>query len=102
MPFWKVRPATISQVETETLIRMAKAEHHAEMLEEYSSRLEEELAAKDEVIATLREEAAENTAHFAERAAKLESENAWLRAKQNAGQETRLVGEGNVCEYTED
>lgn len=82
MPFWKVKPATISQVETETLIRMAKAEHHAEMLEEYSSRLEEELAVKDNIIATLRSEAAENTAHFAERVAELESENAWMRAQQ--------------------
>lgn len=100
--FWKVKPTTISQVETATLIRMAKAEHHAEVLEDYAKRLEEALAAKDEVISSLREEAAENTAHFAERVAELESESAWLRAKQNAGQETRLEGEANVCEHTED
>ena len=80
--FWKVRPATVSQVETETLIRMAKAEHHAEVLEEYANLMEEALVAKDELIAALREEAAENTAHFAEKVAELESENAWMRAQQ--------------------
>ena len=74
MPFWKVKPATISQIETATLIRMAKAEHYAETMEEYANRLEEALISKDELIATLRSEAAENTAHFAERVAELEKE----------------------------
>ena len=81
MPFWKVKPTTISQIETATLIRMAKAEHHAEVLEEYANLMEEALVAKDELIATLRSEAAENTAHFAERVAELEKENAEQKAR---------------------
>ena len=91
--FWKVKPTTISQIETATLIRMAKAEHHADVLEDYAARLEDELAAKNELIAALREEAEERTAHFAARVAELE--------KENAEQKARLEGEKNVCEHTE-